>query len=177
VELGIGFAALALGVVNTAILVLALREIGSLKQIAGRRSGLSLNSQLPEFNTPTLAGGVLHSADLRQRLLLFVSPDCPTCHDLLRELEDLPEAQRPPTTVAISSKQSFDPGNGGAQFLNELAFVDPSAIFVDEGRRVFSSLRVPVTPFVYVLGPDGRVRGSGMPKSAGELIDLAQAAV
>jgi hypothetical protein len=166
--------ALGLSLVNSLVLVLILREIGSLKLHAGRKTGLRLNSAVPRFAAATLSGSSVTSDSLRSELLLFVSPDCQPCRELLRGLRELPTEVRPPLTITISSRHSFDPRENGRAFVEELGFVMPENVVVDERRRIFNEMNVPVTPFVYALDRNGRVVGSGSPKSAGELRDMAQ---
>lgn len=163
--------ALALGVLNSVLLVLVVREIGILKITGSRKSGLRFNTRLPEFTATTLTGSTLDSDQVRDQILLFVSPECGKCHEIASALKRVPRGEIPPLVVGVSTH--------GDSNLNEIrevyAFVPPDHIFVDARRQIFGELEVPGTPYAYVVSPSGRIRGSGVVGSVADLKHLASA--
>jgi hypothetical protein len=168
-----GLIALVLALLEGAVLVLVLREIAILRVAGGRRSGLRFDQPLPPFSARTLAGGQLAVDTLRRTLLLFVSSDCALCRTLVDELNRLPREALPPMVVGLTSHSDIDLTH---PFIQSLGFASPESILLDDRRALFARVDAPVTPWAYVISADGRVRGSGVPRSAQELRDMAKAA-
>jgi len=155
------------------VLVLVLREIAVLRVTGGgRRSGLRLDALLPAYRARTLSGRDLAIDTLRRTLLLFVSADCALCRTLVKDLRQLPRSALPPLVIGVSSFTEIDPAN---PFVRSLGFLGPDAIVLDDRRELFARVEAPVTPWAYVINANGRVRGSGVPRSAKELGEMAVA--
>lgn len=160
-----------LAVLNSIALLVLFREIALLRLMGATKSGLRYNTLLPEFSALSLAGTTLTSDRIRDRLLLFVSPECGRCETLLDDLRQLPESSRPPLALAVSSRGISEMD----QLRHEYEFLDPNWVFVDERRRLLGELEVPGTPYAYVVGPNLRIRGSGIPSDVSSLLHLASA--
>lgn len=166
-------AALALGLtfVNAVALMLVAREVAALRMSRVSR-GIPLGREIPNVEAPTRAGGIGRSADLRQRVLLFVAPDCESCHDLVNEIRVAEMSL--PLTVAVTSRHEIAPTE---PFLDTLAFLSPSHVWVDSSRRIFGQFEAPVTPFAYAIDRNGRVGGRDAPLRADDLRRMATFAV
>src|SRR6266850_8500481 len=125
--------------------MLVAREVAALRMSRVSR-GIPLGREIPNVEAPTRAGGIGRSADLRQRVLLFVAPDCESCHDLVNEIRVAEMSL--PLTVAVTSRHEIAPTE---PFLDTLAFLSPSHVWVDSSRRIFGQFEAPVTPFAYAI--------------------------
>lgn len=170
----VAWVALVLAVLDGIVLFLVMREVALLKLGVRGRSGLKFDSPLPTFVATTLDGQSISSAQLRQTLLLFVSPSCTPCRTLLDDLRRSAHDHLPPLTVAVSTLEPSE-DDTRRDFVQSVDFVDPARVLVDRGRQVFGVLQVPVTPYVYAIAESGRIRGSGAPVSAAQLREMAQA--
>lgn len=168
----IAWVATGLGILNTFLLVLVFREIGILRIAApGRRAGLGLDVPLPDFHLPTLDGSFVSSTDARRRVMLFVSGECDACRHLVDKLRAMPRTDLPPLLVGVTSRTDID---RGTPFLRTLDFLDPKTVFLDDRRVLFNELKIPVTPWAYVISDSTKIRGSGIPADVEELADLAR---
>jgi hypothetical protein len=127
--------------------------------------------EVPPVEAQTRSGGSARSADLRNRVLLFVAPDCQSCHDLIGEIRNAPDRASLPLTVAVTSRHDVlhdDP------FFDQLSFLDPHAVWMDSNRRIFGLFKAPVTPFAYAIDANGRVGGRDAPLRAADIRRMAK---
>jgi hypothetical protein len=137
------FETTALLVTWVALVLLALVVAGLVRQVhqltQGPRTrdlGLAVGSVAPALDVVGAEPG-------QATLLLFLSEDCPVCHDVFDEALGLVDG---PATRAIFAEQAIgqDP---------------PANMRVLAGRQdLFTEYKVPATPYAVVVGADGRVR-------------------
>jgi len=137
------FETTALLVTWAALVLLALVVAGLVRQVhqltQGPRTrdlGLPAGSPAPALDDVGAESG-------QATLLLFLSEDCPVCHDVFEEALGLAGG---PATRAIFAEQAI-----GAD--------PPANMRVLSGRQdLFTEYKVPATPYAVVVGADGRVR-------------------
>src|SRR5690348_14904509 len=93
----------AIGVLSLIVLALA-RQIGVLHERIAPVGALKVDTgpavgdKAPVFTLPTLAGGLAHIGQPlqagRAQLLLFVSPDCPVCKNLMPVAKSFAQDER-----------------------------------------------------------------------------------
>ncbi len=143
-----------------AIVVALARQIGTLHLRLGPRGALEMDDEGPplgealppvegtlEDGTPAVVGG-----PGRAQLLLFVSPGCRTCEDVL------------PAVPAIAAESSLEP-----YLVTDLSPAETTSAF--RGRKLGAPLiagaaaartyEVPGTPYVLVTDAGGVLRGKG----------------
>ena len=155
----VSYVVLWLLVIGLALLSLALaRQVGTLHLRLGPRGALEIDHEGPPLGE---APEPLELADLdgrpislggpgQSQLVLFVSPDCPVCHDML---PSLPAAARAgglaPLVVA-----DLQPGDVHHLLDRVRAPVAPAPL-------AFERYGVPGTPFAVVIDGMGVVRAKG----------------
>ena len=148
------FVGLWLLVLALVVIVFALaRQIGVLHMRLGPRGALELDSEgpplgesLPAIEANDLDGRAIDlTAPGSERFLLFVSPDCPVCRDVVPSVPVVARAGL--ETIVVSS------GDGAAYRQGAAAVV--------EGEHVMHSFGVPGTPYAVILDEFGIVRAKG----------------
>lgn len=126
-----------------ALVLLALVVAGLVRQVhhltqgpRPRELGLPAGSPGPALDTVGAGPG-------RPTLLLFLSEDCPVCHDVFGEA--LAQTGGPATTAifAAGAIEGEPPAN--------------LRVLPDQ-EDLFTAYKVPATPYAVILGADGRVR-------------------
>lgn len=154
------------------VLVVALaREIGALHLRLGPRGALEIDGEGPELGAvvPPIevedlggAATTLGGAG-RMRLLLFASPACEPCRDVVPAVGPLADNHLSTAVVTDAPRTLLDPWRrlGATVLLSTEAFVAYS---------------VPGTPFAVVLGEDGRVLAKGTANNPEQLEGLVTTA-
>lgn len=123
-----------------------------------KRDGLAVGEFAPAFQGID-TGGEHREWDRHPHhptLLLFVTPDCAPCAQVMPAVGAL-RRHNPGLEIAAVVPGRID---ALARFVDKY---HPSfACFADNGRQVFDRYRVRVTPFAFVIGVDGRIRAKGL---------------
>ena len=154
------------------VLVVALaREIGALHLRLGPRGALEIDGEGPELGAvvPPIEvedlGGAASTLGGTgpTRLLLFASPTCEPCRDVVPAIGPLADDRLRTAIVTDAPRTLLDPWRrlGATVLLSTEAFVAYS---------------VPGTPFAVVLGEDGRVLAKGTANNPEQLEGLVATA-
>jgi len=110
----------------------------------GRKQAVPFSHLLSRTVAEVLNGVVPHPPP---RLILFLSPSCPACEQLLAELR-APSWKTPVAVVWTVSA------------LDQLPDLPPQATFVPDGPGISAALGIRVTPFALVAGERGEIVGA-----------------
>jgi hypothetical protein len=126
-----------------ALVLLALVVSGLVRQVHHLTQGPRTRDLGLRAGTPAPAPDLVRAEPGQATLLLFLSEDCPVCHDVFQEALRLRGA---PATRAIFAEEPI----GG----------DPPAnmAILPRQAELFTAYQVPATPYGVIIGADGRVR-------------------
>ncbi len=154
------------------VLVVALaREIGALHLRLGPRGALEIDGEGPELgavvppiDVEDIAGApaTLGGAGPR-RLLLFASPTCEPCRDVVPAVGVLADVRLRTAIVTDAPRTLLDPWRR-------------LGVTVLLSTEAFTAYSVPGTPFAVVLGEDGRVLAKGTANNPEQLEGLVATA-
>ena len=163
-------------VVMLCVIVVALaRQIGTLHLRLGPSGGLEVDEEGPPLGTTTKA---VNRTDIDGRpvtiggagesqLLLFVSPGCQVCEQVLPSLPPVARAARMTPYVVADA----DPSETKFHFRARSA---GTTVIAD--REVAKDYDVPGTPFVVMLDDQGIVRAKGLVNNLEQMEGLADTA-
>jgi methylamine dehydrogenase accessory protein MauD len=162
-------------VVLCAVVVALARPIGTLHLRLGPRGALEIDDEGPALGEPAPAAPVTEPDGRRvdaaepgaARLLLFVSPGCRVCEQVLPGLQPVAEAAGL-SALVISDLDRFETDRafgGRAQ-----------GVRVVSGPEVVRAWEVPGTPYAVVLDEKGAVRAKGTPSNLEQLEGLVDSA-
>ncbi len=131
---------------------------------AASAPGLPVGMPAPEFELPRLAGGSAGLASLRaggqRTLLVFASPTCGPCTEMMPELARWSSALQETLNIAVVESGVEDPAQlqsyGGLTTLHE------------RERELAERYMVAATPTALIVDADGRI-GSGQALGAGSI--------
>lgn len=153
-----------LGVVR---IVYQLQQPGAVPDDGRLRSG----EEAPAFSGVDLAGAAINSTDFagRQKLLLFISPDCPGCSQILERDADYlkHKAQRNLIVICRDTRERCDR-------LAEQYELDVP-IIADEDQRITQLYGVSTFPTAVTINADDRVLSYGHPHPE-ELVQMLEKA-
>jgi peroxiredoxin len=134
--------------------------------------GLPAGTVVQDFDLPTLAGGRMRLSAWRGRrvLLIFFSPECGFCRQMVPDLARLspePTDGRPVPLIVTSGSLEDN-----RQLLETAGMRCP--ILVQEDREVASLYGADGTPMAYLIDEQGRIAG-GLASGAEEVLALAEA--
>lgn len=155
-----------LGVLRRVIPILAQAEEAlSRATEAGRHGGLRAGAQVPPFSVQTLSGATLNETDLRgsPSAVLFLGHTCKACEWLVADLN----VGRIPQLGALLVVVSDD-----ARQAQAFRSAGDIAIVAEDGGALARAFESDRTPQAFVVGEDGRIRGSGTPNDWQDLQDL-----
>jgi hypothetical protein len=137
------FETTALLVTWVALVLLALVVAGLVRQVHQLTQGPRSRDLGLRAGTPAPALDLVRAEPGQATLLLFLSQDCPVCHDVFQEALGLDGA---PATRAIFAEEAID--------------ADPPAnlAILPRQAELFTAYQVPATPYGVIIGADGRVR-------------------
>lgn len=163
-------------VVMAVLLLLLYRHFGmiSLGTLEGvQRDGLPVGSVAPPINGVGADGGdrAWHPSAGGPQLLLFATPDCEPCAAIMPVLGRL--ARSPEAGVTVTA---VVPGPRAEVARLVGRYDPPFAALAEDGSGVFPRFRVRVTPFGFVVGPDGRVLAKGLCSDPGRIALLLHSA-
>ncbi|MDN3355025.1 hypothetical protein [Actinomadura sp. DC4] len=137
------FETTALLVTWVALVLLALVVAGLVRQVHQLTQGPRTRELGLPAGAPAPAPDVLGIEPGRATLLLFLSEDCPVCHDVFEEALGIDGG---PATRAVFAGAAIEA-------------VPPDGMRVLTGRQeLFTDYQVPATPYGVIVGADGRVR-------------------
>jgi thiol-disulfide isomerase/thioredoxin len=148
-----------------------LISMGTLEGV--QRDGVPVGEQVPPvFGTSAEGESVTWRPGPEPALLIFASPECEPCEAVL------PHVRRLAMTVPRQALQVVAVTEGREDAAGRLRekFQLPVPCLAEGGGGAFSSYRVRVTPFGFVIGEDGRVRAKGLCNDATRLRDLLSTA-
>lgn len=123
-----------------------------------QRDGLPVGAVAPPLRSVTVEGAATEwrPRSGRPELVLFATPDCAPCATILPAVGRL---ARHNFNLGITA---VVPGGheGIIRFIEK--FHPPFPCIADGGREAFDGYRVRVTPFAFVVSPDGRIRAKGL---------------
>jgi thiol-disulfide isomerase/thioredoxin len=162
--------------VMAVLLVLLYRHFGmmSLGTLEGvQRDGLPVGSV-----APTISGITAEGADKgwdpktgRYQLLLFAAPDCEPCATVMPHVNRLGRSRDAGVDVAAIVP---GPKSEAVRMVNR--YDPPFTTLAEDGSGAFGRFRVRVTPFGFIIGPDGRILAKGLCGDIGRLGNLLHAA-
>lgn len=153
----ISFVVLWLVVIVLSVLVVALaRQVGALHMRLGPRGALEMDSEGPTLDAPAPSrrtldteGRALTVGGEGSQFLLFVSPSCPICRDVLPSVHAVARQGRlTPIVVVDDSDASSLP-----RAPREAATV--------AGPEIAEAFAIPGTPYAVILDSAGIVRAKG----------------
>ena len=126
-----------------ALVLLALVVAGLVRQVHLLTRGPRTRDLGLRAGTPAPALDLVRAEPGQATLLLFLSEDCPVCHDVFQETLGLDGA---PATRAIFAEEAI----GGDPPVN--------VTVLSHQAELFTAYQVPATPYGVIIGADGRVR-------------------
>ena len=153
----ISYAVLWLLVVVLSILLVALaRQVGALHLRLGPRGALEMDTEGPPLDEPApsrraldVGGRPLTIGGDGAQLLLFVSPSCPICREVLPSIRAVAQQGRLAPIVVVDDTEVTDIPDkaGGAPTI--------------AGPEIAEAFGVPGTPYTIILDASGIVRAKG----------------
>jgi hypothetical protein len=126
-----------------ALVLLALVVAGLVRQVHHLAQGPRTRDLGLAAGAPAPAPDTVGAEPGRPTLLLFLSEDCPVCHDVFEEA--LVQTGGPATTAIFAQEA--------------IAGDPPVNLRVLAGQEeLFTAYKVPATPYGVIVGADGRVR-------------------
>lgn len=163
-------------IIVTTLLLLLYRHIGlaALGTLEGvQRDGLSIGALAPTISGITAIGEDVVWEPRRglPHLLLFASPDCEPCADVLPDVNRL-------AAVADGALGILAIVPGPQEDVARLVeLYRPSyQCLAEDASGASGRYRVRVTPFAFIVGPDGRVLAKGVCNDAAHLQSLLEIA-
>lgn len=161
--------------VMAVLLILLYRHFGmiSLGTLEGvQRDGLPVGSVAPAISGITAEGtdAGWEPRSSRYKVLLFAAPDCEPCAAVMPHVNHLARADKNLEVAAVV------PGPKAEAILMKERYDSPFLTLAEDGSGAFSRFRVRVTPFGFVIGPDGRVLAKGLCGDPARLRHLLNAA-
>jgi hypothetical protein len=126
-----------------ALVLLALVVAGLVRQVHHLTYGPRTRDLGLPAGTPAPSLDVVRAEPGRATLLLFLSEDCPVCHEVFEEALALDGA---PATRAIFAEEAVS------------ADTPPNLAILPGRADLFTAYQVPATPYGVIIGADGRVR-------------------
>jgi methylamine dehydrogenase accessory protein MauD len=136
---------------------LGIMYLGTAQGVA--RDGLAPGTKAPEFTLPDVDGRTVSLADFRGRslMLVFGSPTCRPCRDLLPDLHRFATERRAEMSVLFLCRADQDEAK---RFATELDIHVPVAVHADE--TLPEQYKARVTPFGFLIDSEGVVRAKGL---------------
>ncbi|MGI9253209.1 MAG: TlpA family protein disulfide reductase, partial [Thermomicrobiales bacterium] len=161
--------------VMAVLLILLYRHFGmiSLGTLEGvQRDGLPVGSVAPAISGVTADGKDMgwDPKTNRNKVLLFAAPDCEPCATVMPYVNKLARSGANLDIAAIVPGPKIE-----AVRMRE-RYDSPFLTLAEDVSGAFGRFRVRVTPFGFVIGPDGRVLAKGLCGDPGRLRHLLNAA-
>jgi len=155
-----------------ALLVLGLRRQVGLLQLRSRpmpEPGIPVGSPAPAFAGTDLAGKVVPLSDLSgKKVVLFVSPHCPPCKELLAKLNgQAEELRRNGMHVVLMSQGPVEEN----QAMRDQYGV-PFPLVVQRDREITDLYQATATPLGFAIDEKGTVIGKGVVNTPEKIREL-----
>lgn len=136
---------------------LGIMYLGTAQGVA--RDGLAPGTKAPEFELPDVDGRTVSLRDFRGRAvaLVFGSPACGPCRELVPELERFATSHSDSLSVLFLCRSTLEEAK---RFAVELDIKVPVAVHPDESLAERYKARV--TPFGFLIDAEGVVRAKGL---------------
>lgn len=146
-----------------------LAALGTLEGI--QRDGLPVGEVVLPVHGMTAAGEAMTWQPRvgHPQMLLFATPDCGPCAQIMPFVNVLAEHHLDLTIIAVVP----GPQEGVIRFIEK--FRPPFLSLADDGNEAFDRYRVRVTPFAFVIGEEGRILAKGLCSDHRRLRDLLTA--
>lgn len=147
--------------VQTFLLLGALRQLGLIQLRLGSDSGILITPEglergamAPAFEAEVLTGQVVRRTDFlgRRLLLVFISPSCVSCKQLIPHLNAIYDEYRHDVDVLAVCNGS----RGSCSKFARLYGIRPSVVS-DLANSIASDFGTSATPFAFLLDEQGRV--------------------
>lgn len=159
----------ALVILNTIVSIILLRTFGAF-YLGSRdgisRDGLELSTQAPDFEGDRMDGSRLRLSDIEAEwvVLLFATPSCGDCYDLIPPMESLQREVGDRLRILYLFRGSAQE----ARAIERLRRATITVLIV--GRdELAAAYRVRVSPFAQVLDGDRVVRAKGLVNHRGNV--------
>lgn len=146
------------------LIIVMYRQIGylqELKDVGSEREGLPVGEKAPAISY--FSGSETSDAPIHFEprgtwsLLVFADPGCSSCQDTLRTLEWL--APKLNQTMRLLVVTTAEPAQIAAADAFRKASITIGRVRNDVPSKLY---RTHVTPFAYLIGPDGGIRAKGV---------------
>jgi len=154
-----------------------LLTLALIQRLPGKKSsqhGLKSGTPAPSFTASTLAGEETTQRSFAGHdvALLFVSPTCGPCRQMLPDLESLhPEAQRAGTEFVLVSLANAEKTG---QLINEFDIRMPVLIAPAESNSLSKDYNISATPSFCLVDRKGIVQAAGILGPSGPWAKLAE---
>ncbi|WP_322508315.1 peroxiredoxin family protein [Anaerolinea sp.] len=137
---------------------------------AGQNSGLSIDTNAPDFTLPNTDGKYFSLHDfLGQKILLgFSSIDCPYCKKMYPELRSFSKKSSNLQIVLISRGTLKE----NQELVQEQQFNFPILTLEQGNSEIGKNFQVPGTPFFYVIDEVGKICSKGFANTEEHLEEL-----
>ena len=144
------------------VIFLLLRQLGVIYLGTARgvaRDGLPVGERAPDFAAADLDGRPVSLADFRGRplLLIFGSPGCGPCRQLVPDLNRFAQERREELRVLFLSRGEAEEAR---RFASDLGVRVPVATHPDD--ELLDIYRARVTPFAFLIDGEGVIRAKGL---------------
>jgi hypothetical protein len=153
------------------LVIVMYRQVGflqNLKNINSEQEGLPIGEKAPMFNHTPVKEGASASTGFASKghwtLLLFLDPGCVSCQNTLRTLEQM--APQLGQAVQVLVVTSAEPPVIAAVDTFRASSLDISRVSSDVSTRLY---RTRITPFGYLIDPEGSVRAKGIAADGGSI--------
>ncbi len=134
--------------------------ISTMSTIQNTVTSLVLDEVAPEFNVPTFSGKPAQLSDYRGKpfFMLFISPGCKPCMEILETLPKLASRVRQHGMELLLISNSTRDDSGPLSFLSQDF---PVLLAPKDEHPLFNDYKVSATPYFYLISADGTVRARG----------------
>ncbi len=148
--------------VQMALILVLYHQVGTVllgKRPARERDGLPLLAQAPAWAATDQRGRYVSSEDLAGRplVIVFADPDCRPCQRLMPELQSFADVHRDEIGVVIAG---VDDELANREMAERYGLDVP--VIAQTERDLTNAFRVVVSPFMFVVDADGRIREKGV---------------
>lgn len=159
-----------------AVIFLLLRQLGVMYLGTAQgvaRDGLPVGAKAPDFTVESMEGRSVSLADFRglPLLLVFGSPNCRPCRQLVPDLNVFASEQREALSVLFLSRGEPEETR---RFASEVDIQVPMASHPDESLP--EAFKARVTPFAFLLDGEGVVQAKGLANNRSHLDMLLRSA-
>jgi methylamine dehydrogenase accessory protein MauD len=145
-------------------------RLGSEQNLLSTKEGLGLGATLPAFE----AEDVIFNRRVTQddwkdlpTVLLFISPTCSPCHELMPHLKEFQSSRNGKTNIVMISQGDLKPS---LEFFTQYQL--KACLFIDKDGKLSEVFHVRATPYAYRFDEKGIVRKRGIVNNLAGLEEL-----